>query len=104
MNPPIPTRCLEDARTRGAVTVGITNESESAMARIAQYVIAVHAGREESVAATKTYTCQLLGLYLLAAALGGEVDVEFCAAFPIGCMPFSSLRSAPARSPSATRS
>ena len=62
---------LEDARARGAVTVGITNQSDSAMARVAQYVIPVRAGQEESVAATKTYTCQLLALYLLAAALGG---------------------------------
>jgi glucosamine--fructose-6-phosphate aminotransferase (isomerizing) len=58
------------------VTVGITNESESPMARIADFVIAARAGREESVAATKTYSCQLMALYLLAAALGGEVQVE----------------------------
>jgi glucosamine--fructose-6-phosphate aminotransferase (isomerizing) len=73
---------LEDARARGAVTVGITNQSESAMARVAQYVIPVRAGREESVAATKTYTCQLLGLYLLAAALGGQVDIEILRRLP----------------------
>jgi glucosamine--fructose-6-phosphate aminotransferase (isomerizing) len=73
---------LEDARMRGAVTVGITNQSDSAMARIAQHVIAVRAGREESIAATKTYACQLLGLYLLAAALGGEVDVEMLRRLP----------------------
>ncbi len=73
---------LEDARARGAVTVGITNESESAMARIAQYVIAVRAGREESVAATKTYSCQLMALYLLASALGGAVQVEMLRRMP----------------------
>src|SRR5580704_267980 len=67
---------LEDARARGALTVGITNESESPMARIAEFRIAARAGREESVAATKTYSCQLMALYLLAAALGGGVEVE----------------------------
>ena len=61
---------LEDARARGALTVGITNESESTMARTAEFVIAARAGREQSVAATKTYSCQLMALYLLAAALG----------------------------------
>ncbi len=73
---------LEDARARGAITVGITNESGSALARIAAHVIAARAGREESVAATKTYTCQLLALYLLAAALGGEVDLEILRRLP----------------------
>jgi glutamine---fructose-6-phosphate transaminase (isomerizing) len=73
---------LEDAQARGAVTVGITNQSDSAMARVARHVIAVRAGREESVAATKTYTCQLLGLYLLAAALGGDVDIEILRKLP----------------------
>ena len=73
---------LEDARLRGAVTVGITNQSDSAMARVAEFVIAVRAGSEQSVAATKTYTCQLLGLYLLAAALGGQVDLEILRRLP----------------------
>src|SRR5579872_5290892 len=67
---------LEDARRRGAVTVGITNEPRSRMARVAQHILLARAGAEESVAATKTYTCQLLALYLLAAALGGAVSVE----------------------------
>jgi glucosamine--fructose-6-phosphate aminotransferase (isomerizing) len=73
---------LEDARARGALTVGITNESESAMARTAEFTIAARAGREESVAATKTYSCQLMALYLLAAALGGEVQVEILRRLP----------------------
>ncbi|MBZ5723437.1 MAG: SIS domain-containing protein [Acidobacteriia bacterium] len=67
---------LEDARVRGALTVGITNEPGSTMARIADCVLLARAGREESVAATKTYTCQLLALYLLAQALGGEVSLD----------------------------
>jgi glucosamine--fructose-6-phosphate aminotransferase (isomerizing) len=67
---------LEDARSRGAVTVGITNEPHSTMARLAEHTLLARAGREESVAATKTYSCQLLALYLLACALGGAVDLE----------------------------
>src|SRR6202167_4717078 len=56
---------LEDARERGATTVGITNESGSAMAKLVEYPLLIQAGGEKSVAATKTYTCQLLTLYLL---------------------------------------
>jgi glucosamine--fructose-6-phosphate aminotransferase (isomerizing) len=67
---------LADAESRGAVTVGITNEASSAMARIAGYTLLARANREESVAATKTYTCQLMALYLLAYALGGKVSLD----------------------------
>src|SRR5271169_6485805 len=65
---------LADARKRGATTLGITNEPNSTMAEISAYTLLVRAGQEESVAATKTYTCQLLALYLVAHALGGEVS------------------------------
>ncbi|MBV9507737.1 MAG: SIS domain-containing protein [Acidobacteriia bacterium] len=67
---------LADARERGAVAVGITNEPRSAMAKIAHEVLLVRAGTETSVAATKTYTGQLLALYLLALALGGHVQED----------------------------
>jgi glutamine---fructose-6-phosphate transaminase (isomerizing) len=67
---------LEDARRRGATTVGITNDPQSAMVRQVEYPLLIEAGAEESVAATKTYTCQLLALYLLASALAGEVRLE----------------------------
>src|SRR5579864_4646752 len=67
---------LERAREQGARTLGITNEAGSAMARIAEHVFLVHAGREQSVAATKTYTGQLLMLYLLAYALGGRISPD----------------------------
>src|SRR4051812_24091851 len=66
---------LERARQQGALTLGITNESASAMARIAEHVFLVRAGREKSVAATKTYTGQMLMMYLLAYALGGGVKL-----------------------------
>jgi glucosamine--fructose-6-phosphate aminotransferase (isomerizing) len=66
---------LERARRHGALTLGITNESASAMARIAEHVFLVRAGREKSVAATKTYTGQMLMMYLLAYALGGGVRI-----------------------------
>ncbi len=67
---------LQRAREKGAFTVGITNESESALANLAEHVLQVHAGRESSVAATKTYTGQLLMMYLLAYALGAKIDLD----------------------------
>src|ERR1019366_6085172 len=66
---------LERARQQGALTLGITNESASAMARLAEHVLLVRAGHEKSVAATKTYTGQMLMMYLLAYALGGGVRI-----------------------------
>ncbi len=73
---------LECARKQGAMTVGITNESDSSMARLAEHVILVRAGREKSVAATKTYTGQLLALYLLAYSLGAAINLDDLRAIP----------------------
>jgi len=67
---------LQKAREAGAQTLGITNEADSSMARIAEHVFLVRAGKEKSVAATKTYTGQLLCFYLLAYALGADLDIE----------------------------
>src|ERR1700723_3224501 len=67
---------LADARERGATTVGITNEPSSVMAKLVEYPLLIHAGGEKSVAATKTYTCQLLMVYLLAYALAGDGQLE----------------------------
>ena len=61
---------LEKARARGAFTVGITNEPNSTLVSLAEHTLFVRARREKSVAATKTYTGQLMACYLLAYALG----------------------------------
>lgn len=63
---------LESAKNGGAFTLGITNEADSPMAKIADDMLLIHAGRERSVAATKTYTGQMLHFYMLAAALGDK--------------------------------
>src|ERR1700746_1782125 len=49
---------LEDARKRGATTVGITNDAASAMVGLVNYPVLIEAGVENRVAATKTYSCQ----------------------------------------------
>ena len=73
---------LEQARKVGGVTVGITNERQSSLASVAEHVFLVRAGRERSVAATKTYTGQLLMLYLLAYALGAKIRLADLEAIP----------------------
>jgi glutamine---fructose-6-phosphate transaminase (isomerizing) len=60
---------LERARACGAFTVGITNEPQSTMTGIVDEVLLMHGGRERSVAATKTYTGQMMLFYMLAGAL-----------------------------------
>jgi glucosamine--fructose-6-phosphate aminotransferase (isomerizing) len=67
---------LEQAKAAGAFTIGITNESESTLARMANECFLVRAGKEKSVAATKTYSGQLLSFYLLAYALGAPIELE----------------------------
>lgn len=70
---------LKKARKAGALTLAVTNEAGSAMTKLADETFLIHAGRERSVAATKTYTGQLTILHLLARALAngdGRVDVE----------------------------
>ena len=73
---------LESARRQGAYTVGITNERRSTMMRIVDDVFRVRAGRQHSVAATKTYTGQLLLLYLLASALGPSITLSAVSQIP----------------------
>ncbi len=63
---------LEKAKNSGAFTLGITNEADSSMAKIADETLLIHAGREKSVAATKTYTGQMLHFYHLAEAFSGK--------------------------------
>jgi glutamine---fructose-6-phosphate transaminase (isomerizing) len=67
---------LERAKAGGALTIGVTNESESTLAKLAEYTFLVRAGREKSVAATKTYTGQLMMIYLLAYALGAKLRLD----------------------------
>jgi glucosamine--fructose-6-phosphate aminotransferase (isomerizing) len=56
---------VEAARSCGALTVAVTNNPASPLAASAAHHVDVRAGIERAVAATKTYTCELLALYLL---------------------------------------
>ncbi|MFN3361211.1 MAG: glutamine--fructose-6-phosphate transaminase (isomerizing) [Pseudanabaenaceae cyanobacterium] len=57
---------LELAKSRGHKCLGITNRTDSSLSRIAHYLLDTQAGIEIGVAATKTFTAQLLTFYWLA--------------------------------------
>lgn len=60
---------VEEARRQGAPTVAVTNDPGSPLAAAADHVLPLEAGPEVAVAATKTYTTQLLAIAALSAAL-----------------------------------
>lgn len=66
---------LRLAREQGAMTVAITDEPQSPMSTIAEYSIVTRAGVEKAVSSTKTYTAQMVIVYLLAAVLKERHDV-----------------------------
>ncbi|MEX1168513.1 MAG: SIS domain-containing protein [Chloroflexota bacterium] len=73
------------ARAQGSPTVAITNEPGSALAAAAERTIDLCAGPERAVAATKTYTSELLAIALLSAALADDpADRAALAALPDG--------------------
>jgi glucosamine--fructose-6-phosphate aminotransferase (isomerizing) len=63
---------LEEGNKQGCLTMAITNEPDSPLANAANFVIDIHAGDEKAVAATKTYTTQLMAVAMLASAMAGE--------------------------------
>lgn len=56
---------LRVARESGALTLAVTNDPDSALATSADLSVDVGAGAERAVAATKTYTAELLALLML---------------------------------------
>ena len=72
-------RVLENARACGAFTIGITNEPASSMVKLVDETLLMRGGHERSVAATKTFTGQMMLFYMLAAALSKDsrsIDYE----------------------------
>ena len=59
---------LEVAKGCGATTLAVTNAPDSPLSQAADLQIDVRAGVERAVAATKSYTAELLALYLLVEA------------------------------------
>ncbi|MFE5585937.1 SIS domain-containing protein [Kitasatospora sp. NPDC056531] len=59
------------AREAGAITLAVTNNPGSPLAEVSEFHIDVLAGPEKALPATKTYTAELLALYLLVEGLRG---------------------------------
>ena len=73
---------LDSARACGAFTIGITNEPSSSMVKLVDETLLMHGGKERSVAATKTFTGQMMLFYMLAAALAKDGCGIECEAIP----------------------
>jgi glucosamine--fructose-6-phosphate aminotransferase (isomerizing) len=59
------------ARAQGSPTIAVTNEPVSELALAADRTIPLGAGPERAIAATKTYTAELLSIAMLSTALAG---------------------------------
>ncbi|EEP71523.1 glutamine-fructose-6-phosphate transaminase [Micromonospora sp. ATCC 39149] len=59
------TEVLRAARASGALTLAVTNNPDSPLVEAAELSVDIAAGHERAVAATKTYTAELLALLML---------------------------------------
>lgn len=62
---------LAEGARQNALTLALTNDPDSPLARAADLCLPLGAGEEAAVAASKTYTASLAALAMLSAALGG---------------------------------
>jgi glucosamine--fructose-6-phosphate aminotransferase (isomerizing) len=60
---------LEEGKKQNCLTLSITNEPNSPLAHASDFVIDLKAGPEKAVAATKTYTSELMAVAMLSTAL-----------------------------------
>jgi glucosamine--fructose-6-phosphate aminotransferase (isomerizing) len=65
---------VEEGRRQGCLTLAITNIPDSPLARAADLVLDVQAGMEKAVAATKTYTTELMAIAMISAALSNSEE------------------------------
>lgn len=67
---------IEQAKDQGKITVAITNDAESPLAKAAKYHLYCNAGPEISIAATKTFTAQMYLLAMLCREISGCDELE----------------------------
>jgi glucosamine--fructose-6-phosphate aminotransferase (isomerizing) len=60
---------LAEGRRQGCLTLAITNVPGSPLAQAADFILNIEAGSERAVAATKTYTAELVTIAMLSAAI-----------------------------------
>lgn len=63
---------LTQANKQGALTVAVTNDKASPLAKAGKYHLDLSAGEERSIASAKSYIAELTVLYMLAIALSGK--------------------------------
>ena len=63
---------IEEGRIQGCLTLAITNAPSSPLARSAELVLDIQAGEEKAIAATKTYTAELMAVAMVSAAIGDD--------------------------------
>ena len=67
---------LAEAREQGRPTLALTNDVDSPLARAADVVLPLEAGREQAVAATKTYVNSLGAVALLFSEAGNDATAR----------------------------
>lgn len=65
---------LKEGRQQNCLTLAITNIPESPLAKAADFVLDIQAGPEKAVAATKTYTTELMAIAMLSSALSNSEE------------------------------
>jgi len=68
-------RNAEITKAGGATVVALVNVADSPLAKLADTVLPLHAGPENSVAATKSYLCSLAALLQLTARWSGDAKL-----------------------------
>jgi len=63
---------VEEGRRQGCTTLAITNVAGSPLTAVADHTLLLRAGTEKSVAATKTYTAQLMAMAMVSAAIADD--------------------------------
>lgn len=68
---------LRKGNDQGAITIAVTNDSESPLAKEAKYHLYINAAEQNSFVATKTFNAELYLLLWLAAELSGNRNDQF---------------------------
>jgi glucosamine--fructose-6-phosphate aminotransferase (isomerizing) len=71
---------VEEGRRQGCLTLSITNAPDSPLARASDLVLDIQAGEEISIAATKSYTNELMAIAMISTALAEDKSLwhELC--------------------------
>ena len=65
---------IEEGKKQGCLTLAITNIPDSPLAQAADLVLEIQAGAEKAVAATKTYTTELMAIAMISTALNNSKE------------------------------